>query len=507
MGKDFICRSDYPIVETTAGKIRGYKLGDVFRFYGIQYAVAKRWQQPEKVKPWDGVKDALNFGCTTYPLVEESIDSDMLCPLRFWQHSEDCLNLNVWTKSIEKGVKKPVMVWIHGGGFATCSATITPVFDGDALCEYGDVVYVSVNHRLNIWGFLDVSDRGEQYANSGNCGIADLVAALQWIHDNIDAFGGDPDNVTIFGQSGGGGKCMALLQVPAADGLFHKAIIQSGCRSAEERDVSKEFSDKLVEKLLKKLGTDDFSVLENLPPRKVMDLLDELGDEVSMRRWGPVPNGWYVGHAMAAGFTENSKKVKMMLGSNINEMGLKGPDDKYTFTEEERLAYVKAAFPENNTAEYIELFKKTWPDKNIIDAAFIDDSLRAATVAFCDYRAKENCADTYNYLFSLEFPFFGGKSAWHCAELPFVFHNKDMCPIDGMGRIADLTEDRICSAWVNFAHTGDPNNRFLPEWPKWKEGAGATMVIDVDCEARIDFDRELIAARKAMKYVPVKKAK
>ena len=228
------------------------------------------------------------YGYITYPASPDSPNGDLTVTHRFWPKSEDCLNLNIWSQSIDPAAKKPVMVWMHGGGFASGSAIEMIAYDGANLSEYGDVVVVSINHRLNILGFLDLSDYGEKYQNSGNCGMADLVAALQWIHDNIAAFGGDPDNVTIFGQSGGGGKVSTLMQIPAADGLFHKVIVESGLRSAADRLVDKSFSQNILSGLFRKTGTEDIEVLANMPVETLLGYVDELKKEgVNTFGWGP----------------------------------------------------------------------------------------------------------------------------------------------------------------------------------------------------------------------------
>ena len=224
----FVCREDWPIVETRAGKLRGYQVGSTFYFLGVTYATAKRFMMPQPVEAWEGVQDAHAAGPVCPLLDDESPFGDVMIPHRFWPKSEDCLSLNLWTQSLDKNARKPVMVWFHGGGYSTGSAVEMVAYDGDKLSEFGDVVVVTVNHRLNILGYFDLSEYGEKYANSGNAGQADLVEALRWVHENITSFGGDPENVTIFGQSGGGGKVNAMLNTPAAKGLFHKGILMSG---------------------------------------------------------------------------------------------------------------------------------------------------------------------------------------------------------------------------------------------------------------------------------------
>ncbi len=505
MGREFICGKEEPVVETAAGKLRGFRYGTTYHFYGIKYAECRRWQQPEPVKAWKGIKDALSYGYIAYPGTPDTPVGDLLIPHRFWPKSEDCLNLNIWTQSITGGVKKPVMVWIHGGGYAAGSAIEMVAYEGKNLSEFGDIVLVSVNHRLNALGYLDVSDYGEAYKNSGNCGNADLVAALTWIHDNIEAFGGDPDNVTIWGQSGGGGKVTNLMQTPAADGLFHKVIVESGIRRVSERKVEKSFSDAIVKGLMEKAGTDRFQDLVDMPVKKLLTCIEELGREgTDTRNWGPVVNDWFTGHALEDGFTPHGRTIPMLIGSNINEFGFLSPQDKYSYSEKEREQYVRDCFKEQNCDRLIELFRQTWPHKNLIDAVFLDNGYRPAVLEFMNLRARSGCAPTYNYVFAFEFPFDGGKSAWHCSEIPFTFRNTDKVPICSKPGVTEVLENQMSAAWIRFAYSGDPNNDYLPEvWPQWSEDNKATMIFDEKCQVRVDYDRELCACHSSMKYVPV----
>ncbi len=217
-----------PVVQVKSGKLRGYMDGKTYTFLGIPYASAERFELPQPVKPWEGTKNAQAWGpvCPIPEMTAPGVD-EFVFPHRYWLQNEHCQVLNIWTQSITPGVKKPVMVWMHGGGFTNGSSMEAYAYDGRNLSEYGDVVVVSLNHRLNILGTLDLSAYGPEYANSRYTGTADPVAALQWVHDNIETFGGDPGNVTIFGQSGGGGKVVRML-TPAAQGLFHKS-----CQAAE----------------------------------------------------------------------------------------------------------------------------------------------------------------------------------------------------------------------------------------------------------------------------------
>ncbi len=500
MAKEFLCTSTEPVVDTKAGKLRGFKLGTTYNFYGVKYAECKRWQQPTPVTPWEGIQDALSYGYITYPASPDSPNGDLLVPHRFWPKSEDCLNLNIWTQSIDKASKLPVMVWLHGGGFSNGSAIEMVAYDGNNLSEYGNLVVVTVNHRLNVFGCLDVSGYGKEYENSQNCSMADLVAALQWVHDNIASFGGDPENVTIFGQSGGGMKVSSLMQIPAADGLFQKAIIQSGS-GPNENSLTYESTAPMAEAMLKELGTDDFSVLVNMPPEDLLKLVNKVtaGQRAS---WGPLENGWYV-NTIFHGSTEHAKKVPLMVGTCIGEMGTFrfSVPGRQNLSKEEKEAHVFEKFGKENGQKLLDLFYKAYPDHDAIDAIILDDGSRITTTMLLDLRASDGSTDSYSYMFAYDFPYDDGKAAWHCAEIPFVFHNIDKVAVCNEPGVSELLQNQICSAWVNFARTGNPNNEYLPEWKPFTKGNEVTMVFDKKSEARVDFDRELVQFHRKLEYV------
>src|ERR1700722_6133381 len=218
-----------PVVQVTGGKLRGFRDGKTSTFLGIPYAEAERFEMPKPVKPWDGIRSVQAWGpVSPIPVQDRPGPDEFVFPHRFWLQNEACQVLNIWTQNASASVKKPVMVWMPGGGFTNGSSMESYAYDGKNLSEFGDVVVVSLNHRLNIIGTLDVSAYGAQYENSRYTGMADLVSALEWVQQNIAQFGGDPGNVTIFGQSGGGSKVTRLMHMPVAKGLFHKGIAQSG---------------------------------------------------------------------------------------------------------------------------------------------------------------------------------------------------------------------------------------------------------------------------------------
>ena len=501
MAKLFVCDSEKTAVQTKHGKLKGFMEDGVYKFYGIKYANAKRWQMPEDVEDWEGVKDALGYGYVS-PMLNQDVpgSGELKVPHRYWPMDENCQFLNVWTASIEKGVKKPVMVWYHGGGFAAGSSIEQVCYDGTNLALKDDVVVVTVNHRLNILGYLDVSAYGEEYWNSANVGNADLVASLKWVNENIAAFGGDPENVTIFGQSGGGMKVCSLMQTPAADGLFQHGIMMSGYIDSPD-DMPEEGGKPLVEALLKETGAADIKALAELPYaclaeayKKVSPALREAGKYVG---GNPVKNCWYMGNPLRSGWTENAKKVDLLIGSVLDEMkGFMLPrPDRNTMSKEEAKAMVAAEYGDKADLA-IELFEKAYPGKNLCDLMAIDTLFRPDKIKLIESRAKECSAPTFSYVFAFDFPYETGNGAWHCSDIPFAFHNAELVPVCNVPGVSDLLEHRYSAAYTNFAKYGNPSDPSLPAWPACEPGKEYCMVFDVDCAVRENHDHELVLLAK-----------
>lgn len=499
MARKFICTKTEPVVETKAGKLRGFILDGTYTFHGVKYADAKRFQQPEPVKPWKGVKNALAYGYVCPMLRQDEPSNELMVPHRYWPLDENCQYLNIWTQSIDPAAKKPVLVWLHGGGFAAGSSIEHVAYEGENMSKYGDVVVVSINHRLNILGYLDLSPFGEKYANSGNAGSADMVAALQWIHDNIENFGGDPENVTLFGQSGGGMKVWTLMQTPAADGLFHKGVVQSGCIDSV-LDLTKSDGTAIVTALMKELDTEDVETLESVPYAQLAEAYNKVMPEVAKTGayvgGNPMPNDWYLGDPCAAGFTEHAKTIPVMVGTVLGEFSFMP-----AFSEEEKAdtALIEAKLQKMygaRTEELKALFKKAYPDKDISDLLLVDTIFRAPSIDFIRKKAQHPESGTYSYLFSYTFPYDGGHIAWHCSEIPFVFHNTSLVAAFNEEGVTDLLEKQMCDAWLNFARTGKPASEDLPEWPACTPDDEATMIFDKHCEVRHNYDHELVALVK-----------
>lgn len=494
--KQFICRKDYPIVETATGKIRGFQLGSTYIFRGIRYANAKRWEMPESVLSWDGVRDALDYGCVC-PVMDngQPPKGELLSPHRFWPQNEDCLSLNIWTQSLNKDAKKPVMVWLHGGGLETGSSIEHIAYDGENLSVFGDIVVISVNHRLNLLGYFDVSSLGEKYSNSSNAGTADLVCALKWVHENVAVFGGDPDNVTLFGQSGGGVKITTLMQTPSADGLFHKGILSSGVFNdlppRKDTKTIKQTNAQVVSEMLQYLGNISVEEFAKTPYNRLVEAFRVVNKH--RMQLAPVPNDFYLGCPPLVPFTEHANQIPLMVGSVFGEInGFVPPRferkelDDHTLKEA-----VVSTYGEEAADEIICEYKKAYPHRLPIDVVSVDAFSRPCIIEYIREKAR-GTAPVYSFIYAYDVALDGGRVPGHCAEIPYVFHNAELIELCGDTEITEKIEAQLSSSWVNFAYTGNPANPFIPEWPQSTPEKEYCMVFDETTYVGCNHDHKLI---------------
>ena len=501
MKQTFKCNSTTAIVKTSKGLVKGYEQNGLSIFKGIPYAKAKRFHAPEPVEKWEGVFDAASYGFVCPLLSNERPSGELYVPHRYWPMDEDCLNLNVWTPGLDDG-KRPVLVWLHGGGYEAGSSIEQAAYDGANMARLGDAVVVSVNHRLNILGYFDLSDFGEEYINSANAGTDDIIAALQWVHDNIASFGGNPANVTVFGQSGGGAKLTTLLQSPAADGLYAKGINMSGVIGpvlADEKGSGKELAEALMAELnfasVKELETVDYRLLAKAY-LKLRPEFQKAGKYVGCK---PHPNAFYAGDPCVVGFRKETAQVPLMVGSVFSEFFSFAPSpyDKAAMTPAQQEKIVRETLGGEGADALIPLFKKAYPERDILDLLRLDFVFRGPEI---DYIAKRSALNdcTFSYLFSLDQPLNGGTSPWHCSDIPYVFHNIDLVEHthrpDGDNTIAERVQEQVFESVLAFARTGNPANDRLPDWQPCGADYENTMVIGEACGVRQNFDHALIPA-------------
>lgn len=496
MAHIFKCAAGTAVAATKQGKVRGYQYDGITIFKGIPYATAKRFHAPEPVEPWEGELEAASYGYVCPILEIPKPKGELNIPHRYWVMNEDCQNLNIWTPSCD-GEKRPVLVWLHGGGYESGSAIEHIAYEGENMCRIGDVVVVSINHRLNILGYCDLSAYGEEYANSGNAGTDDIIAALKWIQENISNFGGDPDNVTLFGQSGGGAKITTLLQTPAADGLFAKGINMSGILGAIMTD-SKGDGEELAIALMAELGIDgDIKELETVPYDRLAEAYRRVKPEFAAagRYLGcmPHPNAYYKGAPDEHGFRGETAHIPILAGTVYGEfLEFTAPKyDKHKMTFEEGAKIVEQTLGEKAASELLPLYTRAYPKRNPVDLLLLDVEFRLHTQQYIRQRSERNQC-TYSYLFDQDLPIYGGNVPWHCVDIPYVFHNTGLVPVTQEDGVTERLEAQIFDSVIAFARTGNPNHPGIPYWPSSKPGEEQTMVFCKDTQVKCNHDAELI---------------
>jgi len=499
------------IVETTAGKVRGFTRNAIYTFKGIPYAGttagSARFLPPTKPTPWTGVRSSMYFGWVCPQAPRSGWANDENAFMFEWddgQPGEDCLRANVWTPGAGDNKKRPVMVWLHGGGFSAGSGQELKSYDGENLSRRGDVVVVTLNHRLNVFGYLNLAEYGEQYASSANVGQLDLVAALEWVRDNIANFGGDPGNVTIFGQSGGGGKVGTLMGMPSAKGLFHRAIIQSG---SSLRQAPPDRSGKLASAVLQELGLSASSVkqIHELPYQRLTEAAIAAVRKLNPTpaapgsgmgiNWGPTVDGRVLpNHSFDPKAPDYSANVPLLVGTVLNEFttGIGNPQFE-SMTIEEVKKRVTASRGDR-ADQILEVFRRAHPNAKPCDLLSLINAAtpRQNAVTQAERKAAQGAAPAYLYWFAWQTPVLDGRPrAFHCIELPFCFYNTDRCAaMTGGTTEARELSAKVADAWINFARKGDPNHAGLPKWPAFTAEKCPTMIFDNKCELKHNPDGE-----------------
>ena len=485
----------------SGGRIMGAQVAGIYAFEGVPYATAGRFEEPQPAS-WTDTRKALAYGevcpngATTVNVHEFVTRSahDLV-------ENENCLNLNVWSSTLKQSAKKPVVVWMHGGGFSGGSSAELPYYDGHNLAEDEDVVFVSLNHRLNVLGYLDLSAYGSDYATTGNLGQLDLVAGLQWVRQNITQFGGDPNNVTIVGQSGGAGKVLTLMGMPSADGLFQKAVALSGGSSGTTQAAARA---KTAE-LMTALDITSVDELKKLPYATVKAAANQVRFNAS-----PVIDGnIYPAATITDGkFSDISKDVPLMVSNTFSEVcGNSVPLTSWT-TSTNPLADVYR--PTTSPARVDELltqrfgpakaaivaeFKRVYPKHDLFDLLFFMAGCGPNRLPTVDAKVAQGGARVYSAVYAYNLPFFGGVTSVHTGgDLPFILNNPDKIPqlIAGDERAAYRLADEASGALGSFARSGQPSQKGL-RWPAYTAKAQKTMVFDRKSKVVKRADRELIA--------------
>jgi para-nitrobenzyl esterase len=481
------------VVETVSGKVRGFLDRGIYTYKGIPYAAStegkNRWLAPQKPTSWPGVREAMVYG----PVCPSYYQGGGVFPFHmepmFAQESEDCLRVNVWTPGINDNRKRPVLVWLHSMGFHSGSGHQFRVYDGANLARRGDAVVVTLNHRINIFGFCNLKEYDDRLSQSANVGMLDIVAALQWVRDNIARFGGNPENVTVFGQSGGGMKICTLFAMPQAQGLFHKAIVQSGPRL---RSGTLEGSARLSAGVVRELGIsgDIVQQLQEVDFRKLRSAAMSAARTADAPQ--PIVDGLtVVSHPLDEEALEMSSQIPLLIGTTLHE----GNRSDKLLSESDLDEIVRKRFP-GKFREVTETLKRTYPSSSANERlAIVTSYYRRDSIQIAARKAALNAAPVFVYQFAWETPIFAERPARaiHFSDLPFTFDNTDLCPhATGGTKEARKLAARISEAWVRFARTGNPNHPGLPQWPRFSAERDSTMFFNDRCEVKFDHDRELL---------------
>lgn len=498
---------DATLVTTAAGQIRGNVSGSLYIYKGIPYAQATQRFMPAEEVSWDGIFDATAYG----PIAIQASGWGAPAHVDGTTATMDnnCQNLNIWAPA--EGENLPVMVWLHSGAFSTGASSTDASTEGSNLAANGNVIVVSLNHRLNSLGFFDLSAYGEEYKHSGNVGLLDIVMALEWVQENIAAFGGDPNNVTIFGESGGGAKVMALLTCPAAEGLFHKAVNESGIMDSSGLTFTpKEVAQRVTELTLETLNitaeniadiqTVDYNALTSASDAAMAQAAQEYGLDLlgqTGMQWLPTIGSDVLPDSLvdADGYYEVSNDIPLLVGTNLNELTGFGymmqyftMGDKSTWDEETVNNLMTQTYGENAQA-VADAFASAYPNKIPADALYVDYMHRYPALKAMLHKVANTDAPVYAYVFTYES---GMSLATHTMEVPFVFGNVAATGMFEINEDVSRLENQMHQAWINFAWTGDPSTEDLP-WPAFTAEERACMIFDIESYVAYDHDTALLA--------------
>ena len=499
------------IANTDSGKVRGYILNGVFTYLGIPYgadtAGKNRFMAPKKPEPWTDVKPTIWWGNTAPQIMDNRYANVHYSFADHWNYddvSEDCLRLNVWTNGIADGKKRPVMVWLHGGGFTNGNGIEQDGYHGENIAKNGDIVFVSINHRLGPIGFTDLSGvGGDKYKDSGNVGMLDIIAALNWVKTNISNFGGDPGNVTIMGQSGGGAKVTCTMAMPASEGKVHKGVALSGSMlQANDKEYAQTLGRYVMEEA--KLTPATLDQIQEISWREYLDIANRA--LVRMRKdnpqpgfrggFGPVADGVHIPKGEFFSETsDHAANMPLMVCTTFHEW-----NPTRTNAELEKIdkagvvEQLKGRFGEQSDAIYAA-YAKDFPNASPADLWAMILSNRQGAINTSTAKASQS-APVYLAWFGWEPNLYDGRmKAFHCIDICFWYQNTDrMYTHTGGGARPRALSDKMSSALQAFMKTGNPNGGGLPNWPAYQVANGETMILDDTCQVKNKPDANGLAA-------------
>ena len=503
---------DIAIAQTQYGKVQGFILRDIYQFRGIPYgdntAGKNRFMPPRPPQPWDDIRPAVWWGNTAPQIMEGRYSNQWASFVDHWNYdevSEDCLRLNVWTPALADGKKRPVLVWLHGGGYTNGNGIEQDGYDGENLSRKGDIVFVSINHRLGPLGYSDLSGiGGEKYKYSGNAGVLDMIFALEWVNKNSENFGGDASNVTIMGQSGGGAKVCNLMASPMSQHFVHKAVPLSG---SSIQSMDKSYSQLIGEFILQEAGlkASEIDKLQEMPWLEYIDLANRAARKCADEHGQPGRRGGFSpvadGKVLPAGqYFENADgegaEIPMLICTTFHEwnMSRTSPEtEAMTKTEAIELLQQPGRIRANvadNAVEVFDAYQALFPNAKPIEIVTLISSNRKGAVETANAKAKQP-APVYMAWFGWEPPLFNGRArAFHCLDICFWFNNTDlMLTHTGGGKRPRQLADKMSDALLNFMQSGNPNGSGLPNWPAFTIENGETMILKDVSEVKNDPDR------------------
>ncbi len=521
-GGHFIMSNMEALVNTKAGKLRGTQINGVYRFLGVHYAAPptgkNRFLPPQPLTPWTGERSAETMVPKCWQYDEPRMEDDDITSTKYYksytklmtgssemgvgQQTEDCLALNLWTSGLSDGNKRPVLVWFHGGG-NNCGDAGAAWHDGYNLAKKQNIIVINVGHRLNVFGYLYLADFGvEKYKDCSNLGHKDMVAALQWVHDNIEAFGGDPDNVTIFGQSGGGNKVTSLMAMPSAKGLFHKAIIQSGGFMISPPQDGKKAALQLLEYL--KIDVKHLDDLQKIPPEgliaavRAINKTRTLGSYLrfpSVTDGSILPGGPFDGE-LGTRLNRDMPIIVSYCKDDAHLNSLFSPEIYQYRFEDLPKCFEKHGYTVAQGKKIVEIYKKMLPEDSTpydVYLAYLNDLTKLKqSEDWYQARKKVGCAPMYACVFCFEGPD-SDLRAVHGVDVPFYFDTAIYAPciwtVDTRVGAMQLSED-ASAAWAAFARTGNPSHPGIPVWKPYDEENRYSMLIDVESRLADDYHKQ-----------------
>ena len=497
---------DIAVANTQYGKVKGFIFNRVYTFLGIPYGAdtsgKNRFMPPQAPEPWSNIRPAVFYGDSAAQDIFNRWPNRYGTFVDHWNYfdfSENCLMINVWTTGLADGKKRPVLVWLHGGGYDRGNGIEQDGYHGENLSKYGDMVFCSINHRLGAFGYSDFSGvGGEKYRDSGNVSLLDIIAALRWINTNIANFGGDPGNVTIMGQSGGGGKVCSIAAMPAARNLIHKAVSLSGS-SIEARN--RETNQRLGSDILREAGLRESEVdkLQDIPWQDYLALANSASAKLNLDNprlaFVPVADGVNLPTGIYYSGQQGVPDIPMLICSTFDE---RTPSREDAALEQISLDGVVARLHDrygDKAASIVAAYGKDFPDARPIELWSLILSNRQGTMRIANAKLKQN-SPVYVAWYGWQPPLFDNRMrAFHCNDICFWFLNTDrMFTHTGGGVRPRKLSCKMADALLAFMRTGDPNTPALPQWPKYTEAIGETMILNDQCEVKNSPDRNGLAA-------------